>query len=418
MATARLFETERTSFVAGLFWQPLAGAPRERRKAADALAKELQFDLAVWRSGSAAQIGFAASTSGAKPGLVSAAAMVAEVLESELQGGSFVCAVETPGHRWLYVAQREGLILSDGDLLAGEDEVRTRLLSDLSVGAWDRVFTPEHWGIEGAKERSFAQLVPRKADKPLLKRGWRLAPLRANRFRTYLVAATVLLLIGVGAYEYRLWQQRELQAQLARLAAQSGAQPAPPLEHPWKKQPRAREFLQACTRAFGEVKTWWPGNWTLKQAACENGSLNISWARQDTGWIEHLRALEPRAFLSADGSLASLTLPMQLPAAGEDEAVPTERARTLALHAAAQRLGVRVTLAAVQPPPVLPGDKPAALPAKDWNELTWSVQGTRIPPAVLVELLDGPGLRLDRIEALYEGGFMNWSLKGTQYVQR
>ncbi len=148
------FTFGRRVFVSGLFWQPLPGASAHQRKLEmKEVAEEQDFDLAVQRTSGMPQAGFGALADGVKPGMLSVAAMVSKSLEVANRDRSFLCALPVPGNKWLYVAQREGVLLHDGDLLGTEESIRARLHNDLSLADWQTVFAPAQWGIPNATER-------------------------------------------------------------------------------------------------------------------------------------------------------------------------------------------------------------------------------------------------------------------------
>lgn len=427
-AHAQTFEVGKgRQFVAGLFWQPLPGATASARKAEiEKIAEEQRFDLAVIRTSGAPQVGFGSTTDGLKQGMLSAAAVISKTVELDHGVRNFLCATEVPGGRWLYVAQREGVLLHDGDVLGGEDEIRSRLLTDQSLSDWETIFAPGHWAVSDAIEKTFIDFLPKRGGKLDYKKWWGLKPVRRNwgelaREYWYLIAIIVLGLGG--AYGYSRWQQYVAEREMAKLAAEQAAQSAAlantPVkqEHPWKQAPRAMQFVAGCSAAMSKIKTLWPGNWTLKDITCANGAVTVVWQRQETGWIKHLLAVEPNAVISRDGSSASLTIPM--PAFnGEDEAAPAERDRTLEMFSGAQQYGFKVSVSAPPVPTALPGDKPnGQQPVRDWRELAWSVVGSSLDPAITVPAMDGNGFRINRIQVVWSGGVMNWNLEGIQYVQ-
>ncbi len=429
MAKLQTFELTRGRvFICGLFWQPLPGATTRARKAEiEKIAAEQKFDLAVVRSSGAPQVGFGSTSTGMRPGMLSAAAMVSKTFEVEGGDRNFLCAIVVPENngRWLYVAQREGVLLHDGDLLGSEDEVRSRLLTDMSLSDWQTIIAPDHWGVSGAEERNFLDFFPKKGSRLDYKKWWGLKPVKANWRDLIKAYWPVLLLVAIGLAStvgYSQWQKyraAQEQARIARAIAEQAAAANVPIkpEHPWKKSPRASAFVDTCVAAFGSVRTFWPGNWTLRDVTCGNGVLKVVWIRQDHGWIEHLQAMEPRATFSADGATAMLTLPLSL-STGEDESAPVESDRMLELNNGAQRFGIKATLSVPPGPAALPGDKPGAQPVvNDWKTLAWAVKGSALPPAVIVKAMDGNGFRLNTIQAVFSGGVMNWNLEGVQYVQ-
>ncbi|MDK9702353.1 MAG: type 4b pilus protein PilO2 [Sulfuritalea sp.] len=406
------------SFVAGLFWQPLPGTLRDRKKEAERLAKDLNFDLAVYRLTGALQVGFAKASKDVRQGMLSAAAAVSEILEAEQGARNFLCATEVTNGKWLYVAQRDGFILPDGDFLGAEDEVRSRMLSDISLDEWSMIFAPDHWGMSGATERAFEEFLPKKSSgETTVLRGWALLPVKNNPIRTLTPIVALVAMGVVWFYGYQMWRDKQTAQENARIAAEQDAVANQPvkLEHPWKTEVRAGNFLSECMSAFTKVKTLWPGNWTPRDATCSGGVFTVVWLRQETGWIDHLRAVEPKAVLATDGSMASLMVPLALSGA-EDEAIPKEDERTLAIHGTGQRYGFKVGVTTPPPPPALPGDKPNQA-VKDWKELTWKIDGVSLPPAVVLKPMDGPGFRVSRIKAVFKGGVMTWDMEGTQYVQ-
>lgn len=407
-------------FVSGLFWQPLSGTASERTKETKRLAEEMKFDLAVWRTTTAPQVGLGSSSDGLKPGLFSAAAVISKTLEIETGARDFLCAVEIPGGRWLYVAQREGVILPNGDVIGGEDEIRSRLLNDLSLGEWPLIYAPEHWGVrESTIERPFLDFLPKKSGKNDYKKWWGLRPvdpwlsLRSKPNKLIVPVVVIVFLIAAGLFAYKTHQEKKAaeQAQLDAIAAQ-----VQPIEHPWKLQPAPHAFLAACTKTMQQVKTLWPGNWTPQTLTCINGSMNVLWKRQDYGWIKHLQAVEPNAMLAVDGETASLSIPLTLPA-GTDEALPKENDRVLAMYGAAQIYRFVVTISGAAAPVVMPGQEhvtPSQTQA--WRELNWTAKGIMLPPDVILSALDGKGFRLKQAQAAFTGGLIIWNMEGTQYV--
>jgi len=409
------------TFVSGLFWLPLPGTLRDHKKETEKLALETKSDLAVWRTTNALQVGLGSTEKGLKPGLLSAAAVVSKTLEVDPGAKDFkdfLCATEVPGGSWLYVAQREGIILPDGDFLGTEDEVRSRMLSDYSLSQWNVIIAPAHWGMKDSRERRFEEFLPQKAGKNDFKKWWGLAPIKRNLLKTVAPIAVIAVAIAAGLIGYQKWQANKAAEELARLAAeQQGTAVGQPVEHPWKKLPRAKAFASECMGALSSIKTLWPGNWLPRDITCSGTAFAVVWLRQPNGWIDHLLAVEPKAALSTDGAMASRTIPLVL-SAGEDEAIPQESARTLQMHSAGQRYGFKIAISAPSAPPVLPGDTAKAPALVTWKELAWKVEETSLPAATLAEILDGPGFRVGRIQGALKGGVITWVMEGKQYVQQ
>lgn len=417
-----IFELDKSRvFVSGLFWQPLSGMSSDRHKETKRLAEELNFDLAVWRTTAAHQVGLGSTAKGMKPGYLSAAAVISKTLEMEFGARDFLCATEIPGGLWLYVSQREGVILPDGDFIGGEDEVRSRLLEDMSVGVWRLIFAPEHWGIGGAEEeRSFAEFLPKKAGKRAYMRWWGLRPV--SRFRSIRVNSTksiaflllLMMVIGGAFYAYKSHKDKEM-AEAIRIANLSATQPVVKPEHPWKKAPRALKYLESCRAALKEVIIW-PGNWSPQSATCSNDTLTLLWKKQEHGWIEHLLRIEPKAVISMDGATASVSVPLIL-GKGEDEALVKETVRTIGMHSAAQRYRFSFTVEPAARPSVLPGQEQGTPTSQDWRETKWSATGSLLPPEVVLGALNGDGFRVNTIQVVFAPGSFVWNMEGAQYVQ-
>jgi hypothetical protein len=210
------------TFVSGLFWLPLPGTLRDYKKETENLARETNCDLAVWRTSSALQVGLGSTEKGLTPGLLSAAAVISKSLEIEpgaKEYKDFLCATEVPGGAWLYVAQREGVIMPDGDFLGTEDEVRSRMLSDYSVSQWNVIIAPAHWGMKDSKERRFEEFLPQKAGKTDYKRWWGLAPVKRDVIKTMTPIIIIAVALLAGLIGYQKWQANKAAEELARLAA-------------------------------------------------------------------------------------------------------------------------------------------------------------------------------------------------------
>lgn len=421
LSKAQTFDFAKRTFVSGLFWQPLPGATARARQAeVEKMSEEQGFDLAVLRTTGAPQAGFGSFADGIRPGMLSVAAMVSKSLEVANRERSFLCAMQVPGGQWLYVAQREGVLLHDGDMLGDEGTIHARMMTDTSLTEWQTIFAPGHWGINNSTEKTFEELLPKEGSQYSFKSWWEVRPVKNNlldRAKKYWPIAAVIVLSVAGYFGYGYWQQWQLKKEMIEVAQQEAevreAKARAIAEHPWKKQARPAKFIEGCDAAFKQVNTFWPGNWTPKDAYCANGTLTVTWTRQENGWLEHLYAIEPKAVPADDGNTASLTIPVTMPQ-GDNEVVPKERERKLAMIDVSQRHGFNLALMNPRPTLLLPGQAPTV---QDWKAVVWSVKNSYLHPSEVIPLLDGEGFRISLIKLTFTGGVMKWSMEGNQYVQ-
>lgn len=425
MSMLQTFELDRGRiFVSGLFWQPLPGTSNAQRKAeAEKIAEEQQFNLMVLRTTGVQQVGFASSKDGAKLGMLSIAAIITKMMEVEGKDRNLLVAAEIGNGRYIYVAQREGVILPTGDMVGTENEVRAKMLSDKSLGDWETIFAPSHWGIQGSHERALLDFFPKKknSDAIAYKRWWSLIPVKKD-WKSYLPQAALVALAVLGYVSYSEYQKHLLANEMAAIAAAAEAQaaqggPVATLEHPWKVEPRATAVMAACDAALSHLSNFWPAGWTLNELVCAGGTLRVSWTRQQGAWVAHLLAVQPNATLASNGNSASLTVPLTIPA-GEDEPVLVETERLPALFRATDRLGYTLNINAAAPKPVLPGDAPNMGPIKTWEEFGWSISGAGLPPRHVLAAMEGPGLRVSRIAQTLGEGELKWKMEGVQYVKK
>jgi len=418
------FKLDRAVFVSGLHWQILTGKPSAFKSEIKDLAKQLSFDLAVVRKTGVPQVGLGALNEGGGVGMFSAAAIISKTVEVESNQRDFICATKVPDGRFLYVCQSEGVILADGDFIGTAEDVRSRMLEDLSVGkAWEAVFAPIEWGLSGSSERDFVDFLPQKKGKVDLNHSWWalrrvemsvFAPLKKMLFPLLGVAV-----LGAGAYGYKAWQAE--QAEAARLAAAaSGDAAAPPPPPPWTTKPRATAAIGACLEAINKVNTFWPGNWSPVSASCNvaSGSMTVSWKRGEYGWAKHLLEIEPRATITPDGAMASLVIPVQVTVEGANEDLVAEHIRSAQMNNAAQELRVQFSMAPPAAPAVLPGAAAQqAAPVQSWHDLAWLLKANGLSPDSLIPAFDGPGFRVGSVTALFDSGKISWEIEGVQYVQ-
>lgn len=422
----------KREFISGLHWQPLTDSssgelPTFLRGAGPqtrGLMTSMGFDLAAWRSENALQVGLAVAEEGAKPGVYSIAAAIASNIEADSGAKSFLCAVEALNGRWLFVAQREGVLLPEGDKFGQEGEIRALLLDNRSAGDWDIIYAPATWFIDKAEEVQIDDLLAKdKTGKITIREEWKLREPQGSKSKVLVIGITAatLLLGGKFGNDYYLSvkaaeaEARRIQNEL--IASQSVVQA--PVTPPWHELPAAAHVASACQQAVSSFATLWPGHWTLMGIECKNGNASAVWRREEMGWIEHLKAVMPDAVINTDGNIASDSRTVNVTVENNREAIVTQQERRIAMLSVGQRYGVEVRLGALQlpAPPINPTDEAPPPPPPQWGSFTVSVANTQLPPREIVKLLDGPGFRLDSVNLRYFDGVLTWNIEGTQYVQ-
>ena len=420
----------RHELVAGLVWHPLQGTGAARMREILAFAREADADLKVLRGDDPAHVGLARRSDGARAGHVAAAAVIADALAQEGYR-SVLAALRLPERQGqlLYLAMRDGVILADGDSVAGEAQVRSRLTEDCAYRGWDLVLCPPDWGVSEGQPRSLESFFSSQALKH--PKRWQLQELRVHFARLALFGAVAAAIAVAGAWGWRNYAERQQIAQ-ALLSAQGHQSERASDERdrrvaviplpPWPLMPRPTDFAQACIGAFvrtGSVA----GNWKFDGAVCEAGQLTLRWTKaSDAAWVSHLTAVRPQATIADDGSSAWVSTEAVAPVVPDaGEALQDARSLRLRYLELASRYGMTIRVDPVQspaPPAQLPGQPPPAAPAPPpWAETNVQVH-VAFDPVQAARLLEAPGLRFRRmVFAVSKDGVSQYQFSGVHYVR-
>lgn len=424
---AQVFDIEGVQFVSGLFWQPLSESSNgDKKDEVKSLSSELKLELYVLRNTSISCVGLTNPNEEIKSDQCSIAAIVSKTLEIEQGASDFIFVTPMYDGKWIYISQRDGLILPDGDkVYPSEDAARARMLEDMSIGDWSTIIAPSIWGIRGSSERTFESMIPRNGKgKIKVHKWWKLKNVDSNKELAkhkgkILISLLLVVAAGLGINKYKeVMHQKEMDAAeaAAKELMMSQNQQAVVM-HPWKDMPLSTNLLQACMGAISTVRLF-PGNWELVSANCSNTALTVSWKpKGENGWIEHLRQIHPDSTISLDGSLASVTKLLTGIEAGVDEEVLPENMRLVEMYSAAQRYGFKFTATPAAPAvQALPGQEAAVVAQKDYRELNWKAENIMFPEAVLSGL-SGNGMRMTAMNAIWQNGKFVWTMEGIQYVK-
>lgn len=426
--TIKTFELEKGKvFVAGLLWSPLTSraSSSAHKIEIQKIAKEQSLDLMVMRTTGAPQVGLGASIPGMSPAAYSAAAMISKGLEVEGMSRNALCALQISNDKWYYFAQREGVILAVSDRIGDEDEIRSKLLDQISITEWETVIAPDHWSLDNSVQRTFESFIPKRRNgKYDYKKWWLIHPVQRKFVNTKLLgvtAAVAALAVG-GIYAYARYKayldDKQVQEVIAQVNAHNLMHPkvVPKPVHPWKNVPSPAAFSENCEVGLGTLKSLTPANWTLRDFTCEATAAVVVWTRPPNGTLSGLLKVEPSAVISEDGNMATLNIVLK-PTAGTDEVLDSQVKRLNELNDTAQKLGLALSFTKPVVKAILPGEKANdAESAQDWRAKEFSITSS-LDPKSIVAALDGKGFRITQIITTLDAGIMNRNIQGTQYVQ-
>lgn len=418
----------KLELVAGLVWHPLHNAGGARSKEIRHFADESESDFKVLRGSESPHVGFARRSDGAKPGQISAAALIADIVGANDAHRNFLVAIPIPDDKdqYLRVVSHAGVILADGDAVGTRDEIRVRLSEDFAYGNWDAIVCPGDWNIPNSEERGFDDFFNEATlKKP---RRWALSDV-SLRIKKFLVPTLLLLaLLFGGLYGFRLWNLKKIAAaealRLQNEEVMRGQRPtaAAPVK-PWPTMPLPGPFAAACQVAADKAG-YTSGNWSFASKECTSNGLQATWNRSSQyAWISHLKLIRPEAQLSSDGNTATVSLPITVGVPDDfSEELPNQHDAVLRFIDLSSRYGVAVkidTPVEPEPPKTLPGQQ-GAVPSTQpppWTALPIEFK-TGIGPVEMASLINSPGLRIQKITYSVVSGAFQYSLSGVQYVQR
>lgn len=396
-------------FVAGLFWHPLSAATdKTRRREVQDISAQLTLDLVIWRTGDAVQAGLASGQDLA--GACSSAAVISKTLDVESGATDFVCATSIPDGRWLYVAQKDGVILPDGDIIGNEDEIRARMMSDLSVAEFAVIIAPEHWGFSSSTEREFISFLPKRKGKVAWHKWWQLTPVRvglSSLLKKSLPFFVLFALLLAGMFGFNYWKswQSEKDAEAARIAAQAAAaQASSVVVKPWSLTGRATAWAAECMPAVLSTRVDVAG-WTLSSVECGADKIVKEWKMPDTGGarVPFVTQL-PEAGMLADGRSATLEAPVKH-APGTAEPLQAVYRVVSELADKTGLMGSPIKISGSTTPAAGAGS------ADQWSTYSWSLS-TQLSPFKVIEAIDTPGLRVSRITLKKD----LWTIEGVLYA--
>jgi hypothetical protein len=423
-----IIQIEKHRFVCGLFWQSLS-RPRELAREARELGAKIDSDLYVLRTDqSTAQAGFGQSADGARRGMFSLGAIISKTLA--LEGAYFdgekqrvhnwLAALRLPDGMWAYFAARDANFLPNGDFAGTREEVMERLHSDYGLGGWNVVLGDAEladYGFHNFEARTVESFIPHRKDGRIrAHRWWGLQPVhtRGNRWPALAAAVLALALAGGWVHVQRLRaEQRAAQAaEEARIAERQAVlrRAAPSVQPPpWGGKPTPTSLARACVDGLGHLAA---GGWLLDEYVCTADTASYAWSRHGST-LDLLRAEVPNAVFDLGGEKATLAVPLRLERR-PPEALLERRALMEPIISELQHMGIAFRIASVPPAAATQqAQTQTRPPAPQWQAYSFSCDSQGLLPTALAELLDRPGVRIDRI--VNRAG--HWSIEGVMYVK-
>lgn len=404
------------TLVAGLLWQPISGPEKTFKSELANLGKQLSCNLAVIRRGAVNQAGYASESDGVKAGWCSIAAIISKAIEKDRGEPSFLCATNLPDGRWVYVAQRDGSILPDADFIATEAEVKSRILSDFSLAAWEVIYAPKSWNLPKSIERSFLSIIPASGGE-ITK--YRVEYVNANFstvIKKWLIIFIVTLSLGVvSSFLYKQHQSSLAeQVRLAAVAKEAATAAASAIPNPWEIKPTSKSFVTSCLTSLNGVPLT-PGGWVVDDAICDDKGLIVSWVRPIYSTIKLLKLQVPLVVIDITGDKATLTLPVKF-SGGVKEDIPSSAFARELILTKSQQIDTKVTIIDSPPPHPLPGALPENGQGLIWHEMKWSFS-SQLSPIAMSDMFGGAGFRTQKITLKVRNGRAEWTMEGIQYVK-
>ena len=432
--SVRITEIGGQRFVAGLFWQTLS--QKDRKKEAQTLAEDLRFDFVVFRNSEMPQVGFAASEDGAEEGLLSIAAMISKSMEMEGITGNWMGAFGLPDGEYVYVAIRDDIFLSDGDMIGSEQEIRQIMSTTYSLGDWDYIFAPPEFNFSSSEERDIESLIPTKRGKIKVHKWWALQPAnkKGSSFnfgtKQKAILATAVLL-GVAMIGAKVYQQKQVQKEAAerakamqearakmfgeQAAKQKALEDAAQNSKPWADMILPSDLAMKCLHIVSADVSG-AGGWQLKQAVCDQQNFVANYDRGNST-IENLLAVIPDAQIDASGDKATISRPIGAVDSKLSEKLTMLQDSKLALLNRSQQIGATITIQdPPPPPPPLPGTEQASkpVPVPPWKKTQFSMD-SKLSPEIVANHIAVPGLRVTKITMDGALNAPSWKIEGELY---
>ncbi len=291
------------TYATGLFWQPLQNPDDPIPEIKESSEGTLEgADLFALRPGVASQYGLGLSDDGHKKGQISAAIAISEAF-AEHQSSVGVFKVK---EGWWYVAIRNDIIISDGDVLfLNEEDAQRAFFSMMAVPDWGIKVAPQEWGIEGTVEVDLNRLLKSSKQIKLQKiYGLRGAKLLAIIGIAAIIGLWLLVKIFLGIFDFSSKPEKPVFVPVKRKIAKKAVIPE---VKPWEKIPDTASMLDNCWKNIYSLNLIPTPGWRNGSFTCSNDSISVNWSRMwgRIHWLDESFANKKINFLSkafsADG---------------------------------------------------------------------------------------------------------------------
>lgn len=389
--------------VGGLLWEPLESY-RNYMSEAKRIGKERKMEMvAIRKSDSAIQAGFAPRTKERLKGYYSLAATLAGCL-----GESWMGAFAVDDGRYVFVTVIDGIVLPGQDIIGDRGRVEQALQKTYSLVTADpgkqmklqgRIIAPADFNFSNDNRTLGEILTPDAFRKEHL-----LRPLALGLTPREIVLGVVGIAVLGGATAGAHWwlerrQARELAAEAMRQANELEKQKLEAqraIPQPWLSQPNAKLMLDAAAGALQETRLSY-GGWGYIESACDAQQCAAIYVRPTDGapigaFLQAAHAVNGARLADNKGVVYS-KIDLK-PETGDMLQPIQQREFTFTNYFQAfgpyAQASIEASQEAAQP------TDPAA--QATWKKRTFTV-GTSFPPERLFEGLDLAGLRITSIVA-------------------
>ena len=421
MSSIRVLTINGVPFVTGLYWKALT-TPKNFMREARAIGKREGMDIVVLRqTSSKAYAGFVKSGSGIKKGMYS----VATALAGEL-GDNWIGVFTVGTDQYLLAGVNSGAIIPQGDKIGDEQQTIRWIRNMLGLGLPNvKIYAPESLDIPNSEELALENIL----NKSKYPKGYQLKPLTfglSHREMMYLGAAVLVVICVMALYlkiqrdarEAERLAEIQRQRMLAELEAETGREAdVHALEYPWPNQPHPHDVQAQCLDILTEAPLVMAG-WRFEKGGCNGQEAVVTYNRSPFATINdfHATAGDVYDFVEVDevGNIGIVGYTLA-PQRHGDEVLPSRLEALNDLRSHYQRKGVALQVDSWSESGYDP--ELIALGAINWSAFEFVVQGNT---EGLIDLGNfyQPGLRFTEIliNAASSDGGMQWTLRGTQYV--